>query len=275
MSITLLSQVQLFFMLTGLTLLVSMIIQAIFFIFAAKFQTDKVTDLSYALTFILLVAYWLTAAQQWHNAAALVMAGMVTMWGLRLGGFLFLRIMKSGKDPRFDGVREHFGKFARFWTLQGVAVALIVLPAAQFIVHSDGIFHKTYSLLGVTIFLLGLAIESLADAQKNRFRSNPSNKGRWVNEGLWKYSRHPNYFGELLVWWGVFVYVIPELALPLQSFTATDLAIIGPLTITTLILFVSGIPPLEKLMDKQYGELPEYQLYKKRTSALVPLPPRV
>jgi steroid 5-alpha reductase family enzyme len=118
------------------------------------------------------------------------------------------------------------------------------------------------------VWLVGLVVESVADAQKSAFKSKEENRNRFVASGLWRYSRHPNYFGELLVWWGLFVYAVPVLH------GAAFAVVAGPVFITLLLLFVSGIPPLERSADEKYGSDPAYQAYKRRTSILVPLPPR-
>jgi steroid 5-alpha reductase family enzyme len=111
-------------------------------------------------------------------------------------------------------------------------------------------------------------VEAVADAQKSAFRAKDENRGRFVTRGLWRYSRHPNYFGEILVWWGLFVYAVPVLH------GAAYAVVIGPVFITLLLLFVSGIPLLERSADEKYGDDPAYRDYKRRTSILVPLPPR-
>ena len=108
----------------------------------------------------------------------------------------------------------------------------------------------------------------MADAQKSAFKEKEENSGRFIASGLWRYSRHPNYFGEMLVWWGLFLYAVPVLH------GAAFAVVIGPVFITLLLLFVSGVPPLERSADEKYGDDPAYREYKRRTSILVPLPPR-
>ena len=123
-------------------------------------------------------------------------------------------------------------------------------------------------IAGAVIWLLGLVIEAVSDAQKSAFKSKAENRERFVTSGLWRYSRHPNYFGEMLVWWGLFVFAVPFLH------GAAFAVVIGPVFITLLLLFVSGIPLLERSAEAKYGEDPAYREYKRRTSILVPLPPR-
>jgi steroid 5-alpha reductase family enzyme len=123
-------------------------------------------------------------------------------------------------------------------------------------------------IVGALLWLTGLVIEAVADAQKSRFRGKDENRGRFVSTGLWHYSRHPNYFGEILLWWGVFFYAVPFLD------GAAFAVVIGPIFITLLLLFISGIPLLERSAEEKYGHDPAYRDYKRRTSILIPLPPR-
>lgn len=243
------------------TFLIALGLQAIFFAVAATFKTDKVTDLSYGLTFV-IVALFLFWRHQTPYAGLL--AAMITLWGIRLASYLFIRILKMGRDRRFDGIREKFWAFAKFWLLQGIAIWVIMLPAIFGMRAGQTISPVSY--VGLAIFLLGLLIETFADWQKYQFKNDPKNRGKWIASGIWKHARHPNYFGELLVWWGIFLYVVPTL----QGWGW--LTVISPLFITVLLLFVTGIPPLRKQMDEKYGKNPKYQSYLKKTRLLVPIP---
>jgi len=210
------------------TLTLSLAIQAVFFVFAASFKTDKVTDLSYGLTFILLAVFLLFR----HPAAAwpsLALTLMVVLWGLRLAGYLFFRIMRMKRDKRFDGIREHFWKFFQFWFFQGVVVWVIMLPAILWF-GTPGRWNL-WMTIGLLVWATGLAIETVADAQKFRFKSQPDGAGRWIDTGLWRLSRHPNYFGEILCWWGVFAFTIPDLGRWVVA------GAIGPVTLTLILLF--------------------------------------
>ncbi|MBD3280421.1 DUF1295 domain-containing protein [Candidatus Dojkabacteria bacterium] len=245
------------------TLGVSFAIQIGFFSLAAYFKTDKVTDLSYGLTFV-IIAWILFLLGDTRTTPQLVLSLMVTAWGIRLAGYLFIRILKIKKDKRFDGIRENFWKFASFWTLQGTSIWLILIPTTVFLSSSSTENFEILNLVGLKIWAIGLIAETIADWQKFQFKNNPANKGKWIQSGLWAHSRHPNYFGELLCWWGIFVYVLPILNYFLF------LSLIGPLTITTLILFISGIPTIEKKYDERYKDNPEYQKYKESTHVIIP-----
>jgi len=242
---------------------ISMGVQAGFFVFASTLKTDKVTDLSYGLTFVALASV-LLSSQDPRTPAQLALAGMVILWGVRLAAYLFYRIVRIKRDPRFDGVREHFWKFLQFWFFQGVVVWVIMLPVVLWFERPRP-WNVSMSV-GLVIWLVGLVIETVADIQK--FVQKNRDGQRWTDTGLWRYSRHPNYFGELLCWWGVFVFVARDLDAWIW------LGAVGPLTITGILLFVTGIPTLEKSAERKWGSDPEYQAYRRRTRRLVPWPVR-
>ena len=246
-----------------ITFAMSMSVQVFFFIFAATLKTDKVTDLSYGLTFILIALYWLFRYADTASIFKIVLVSMIVIWGFRIGGYLLFRIIKTGRDKRFDGMRDKPLKFARFWLLQGLSVWVIMLPAVFLLSQQYKLEIGVWAFMGVSIWLFGLIVETIADVQLYNFRFNKENKGKWIDEGLWYYSRHPNYFGEMLVWWGVFVYGIGFYA------GASWLTIIGPVFITVLLLFVSGVPLLEKANDKRWGNEKEYMRYKESTNMIV------
>lgn len=243
------------------TFLITFAVQIGFFIFAAILKTDKVTDLAYGTTFA-IISVFLYLWNQSHHLYQLIMVLVISVWGLRLSGYLFIRILKIGKDKRFDGIRENLLKFGMFWLLQTVAIWTIMLPSQLVLISENDVTINMIMLIGLIVSLTGILIESVADWQKFVFKNK--HKDRFITTGLWKYSRHPNYFGELMVWWGLFVYAIPALA------GLEYLSIIGPVFITVLLLFVSGIPTLEKKYDKKYGA--DWRRYKERTSILIPLP---
>jgi len=243
-----------------------MAIQAFFFSFAATLKTDKVTDLSYGLTFIILSIYWLFRASETAGPFEVMLAAMITVWGLRIAGYLLVRILKTGRDKRFDKMRDKPLRFARFWLLQGVSVWAIMIPAVYLLTRGESAEFGTFAWIGTAIWLAGLVVETYADAQLFRFRFKKDSKGKWIDEGLWHYSRHPNYFGEMLVWWGVFVYGVSIYQ------GIAWLSVVGPIFITVLLLFISGIPLLEKANDKRWGKDNDYKKYKESTSLVLLLP---
>jgi len=192
---------------------------------------------------------------------------MITFWGFRLAGYLFYRILKTKKDERFNGIRESFWKFAMFWTFQTILIFIIMLPII-FSMNMSGIDTvntiSIISIMGFCIWAIGFITESIADSQKFSFRNNIKNKNKWIDTGLWKYSRHPNYFGEILCWIGIFVFVNP--VFHSWSFVSA----LSPIGIIISLLFFSGIPLLEKKDYEKYGKIKEYQRYKRTTSVLIP-----
>lgn len=251
------------------TLGVSLIVQAIFFAFAATLKTDKVTDLSYGLTFVLIaIALFARAAtpDAAPSMAAVLLVAMVGAWGVRLAGYLLYRIWRIGRDARFDGIREDFWRFFKFWFFQGLAVWVIMLPVTLWFSQPGD--WAPWMTVGALIWSIGLGIETVADQQKFAFKQSPGGRDRWPDLGLWRHSRHPNYFGELLCWWGIFVFTAPDLG------WWALLAVAGPLAITGLLLFGTGIPTLEASAHRKWGDDPEYQAYRKRTRTLVPWPKR-
>ncbi len=247
-----------------------MVFNLALFVVAYLYKTDRLTDISYALTFIALA--WFA----FHNGgpttgrtAQLLATCLVTLWAVRLGGFLLFRVWKNKRDKRFDGVREHFWKFGRFWLAQGLSVWVILLPVLLYMHSSHEVKITPAYICGAIIWLGGLLLETVADAQKYRFSRNPANKGTWIDQGVWHWSRHPNYFGEMLVWTGLWIMTAGSL-----SWQQKAVSVAGPLFIILLLRFVSGVPPLEASADKRWGSDPHYVRYKQRTSLIVPLPPR-
>jgi len=240
----------------------AMIIQYVMFIPAFILKTDKLTDLSYGLSFIILTLLAVAFTVGTPKAGHIILATMIILWVLRLIAYLFARIRYMKRDKRFDGMRESFPRFLGFWTLQGLTVFAVMIAPLLYFGAGDGM---KYGLAGIIIFAIGLIVESIADRQKSLFKRNVKNKERWINTGLWKYSRHPNYLGEMLVWIGVCLFVLPGLV-------GIDkwLALISPLFIIVLLLFVSGIPLLEKSANKKWGKNKEYLAYKKNTPSLIP-----
>jgi steroid 5-alpha reductase family enzyme len=248
-----------------LALLIILITQVVFFAFAAYFKTDKVTDLSYGLSFV-ATAGALLIANKIYSFWQMLLVLLIAVWGIRLAGFLFIRVLKLKKDYRFDGIRENVVKFGRFWLLQAVSIWLIMLPSIAALGSKTSLSLNLAMYLGLSILAIGFIIEAVADYQKYQYKNLKNKPHEWVSSGLWHYSRHPNYFGEMLCWWGIFIFVSPILSNLLW------LTLIGPFYITALLLFVSGIPPLEKKNNERYTGNKDYLDYKAKTSLLIPLP---
>lgn len=248
------------------SLLISLLIQLVFFAIAFANKTDKVTDFSYGLSFAILALVYFLGSD--FSLARWLLLIMILAWSIRLASYLFIRILKIKKDSRFDDIRGSFLKFGGFWLLQAITVWVIASPAVVVLSSEQRLNLGLLSMLGLTVWLIGLTIETIADLQKFNFKNQPENKNRWTDIGLWRWSRHPNYFGEMLCWWGVYIFSLPFLS------GWEYWLIISPLYITSILMFVSGIPPLEERYNQKFKNNKEYQQYKNSTSLLVPLPPK-
>ncbi|XP_071824415.1 uncharacterized protein [Apostichopus japonicus] len=252
----------------ALCAIITVAMQFTFFVIAATCQFDKVTDFAGGTNFVVLALFTFFMAQT-YATRQIVATALVVLWGIRLSGYLLYRIIKIGKDDRFDGRRESIIQFAIFWLFQAcwvytVSLSLININAEK---YGDDNSFGALDIVGTVLFCFGLLIETIADFQKFAFRNNPDNKGKFCDVGVWKWSRHPNYFGEIVLWWGMFV--ISTSILEGAGWTA----ILSPIFITGILIFGSGIPMLEKGSDGRYGELESYRVYKNQTSPLIMLPP--
>jgi len=243
--------------------LIIFLIQLLFFVIAFLFKTDKVTDLAYGLSFVILTLVNLFQNPR-PDTWQIIVSLAIVIWGLRLTAYLFIRILKIKKDKRFDQIRKGFWSLAEFWIFQTVAVWLILLPYFIFLKKPTDHQPGWLSLTGLIIWLTGIIIETTADWQKFKFKNK--NPKKWTNIGLWKYARHPNYFGEMLCWAGLFLSVLPYLS----GWELTT--VVSPIFIIFMLLFVSGVPILAKRHQKKYGKKTAYKKYKRNTRLLIPLP---
>lgn len=245
----------------------SVVFNMAMFLIAFRNKTDKLTDISYAATFVGLVMYNLVATKE-LTVYKWILAFMIMLWSVRIGMYLFIRINKTGKDKRFDGMRENFWRFSGFWLIQAITVWAVLIGSSLFFIGGSKPI-TAFMVVGIVLWLIGLVVEAVSDWQKFQFIQDKKNKDKWIQSGIWKYSRHPNYFGEILVWFGVYVFVVSGLTGAEQLF-----AMASPLFITFMLLFVSGVPLLEKSADAKWGKDAAYKKYKKSTSILVPFPPK-
>ncbi len=191
---------------------------------------------------------------------------LVTFWGLRLALYLGIRLREKGEDWRYAEWKRQWGRsffirsYLQVYMLQGFFMFIIALPLMR--INSSVPSFSNLQILAICITFFGIIYETVADCQMRKFKSKPWNKGKVIQKGLWKYSRHPNYFGEICVWWGIFFYVYP--------YGNPIIDIISPMVLTVLILKVSGVPMLEK----KYADNPDYQAYKQKTNALIPMKPK-
>ena len=243
--------------------LLAFCLQWVAFVPAYLGRTERYFDIVGSATYILATTMLLILSES-LDARSVILGLMVFIWALRLGSFLFMRIHKAGKDGRFDVIKNCFVRFLAAWTLQGLWITFTAAAAWTAIASNYKEPLGWYAAIGILLWLVGIAIEVVADRQKSQFKANPENKDKFIRIGLWSRSRHPNYFGEILLWSGVAVITIPVL----QGWQWIVLS--SPIFVTLLLTGVSGIPLLEKRSDDKWGGQDEYEAYKKSTPVLVP-----
>jgi steroid 5-alpha reductase family enzyme len=218
------------------------------------------------------VSYAMIVACAWSlgeppDPRSWLLGGLVGFWALRLGSFLFLRIRSEGSDRRFDEIKPRFFRFLLAWTLQGLWVYLTLSCALAAMTSDTRVPVGWLTAVGVAVWCAGFAIEVAAHHQKRSFRARPENRDRFIHSGLWAWSRHPNYFGEITLWIGIALIALP--ALSGWQFAT----LLSPVFVFVLITRISGIPPLESRADEKWGGDPEYRAYKAKTPALLLRPP--
>lgn len=236
------------------------------FILAALTKRNDVADIAWGLGFIVVV-YYLYALSQNNSPNLFLIILFTTFWGIRLATHIYRRLIKRSEDARYVEMKKDWGKwyyvrtYLQVFLLQGLFMFLISTSAiVASINYVDSL--QWINAVGAAIWIIGFFFETLGDLQLSQFIANPENKGKIMTTGLWRFTRHPNYFGEVSQWWGIFLIVI---TLPIGL-----LAIISPLTISFLILKVSGIPMLEK----KYEGRADFEEYKMKTSAFFPMLPK-
>ncbi|AQY03004.1 DUF1295 domain-containing protein [Microbacterium foliorum] len=240
-------------------------IQVIAFIPAMILRTERFFDLTGSLTF-LAISVALVLLTPMPDARSWILAAMVILWAVRLGSFLALRVHKAGSDGRFDEIKGSPVRFLQVWVIQGAWVS-ITAAAAWIAISTDAAARAPIgwlTVVGIVVWLLGMTIEIIADAQKSAFRADPKNKDEFIRTGLWSRSRHPNYFGEIVIWVGVFLTAAPVLA------GWQWVAILSPLFVILLLTRVSGIPLLEARAEKKWGDRADYVEYRENTPSLIP-----
>ena len=236
-------------------------IQWVSFIPAFIFQTEKFYDLTGSITYLTAVFYTLYVTGS-NNLSDLIIVGCVAVWAIRLGSFLFIRIHKAGEDRRFRTIKPNFTRFLMTWTLQGMWVSMCLLCVLTALSSYSGVVMNSIFFIGLLVFILGLSIEIIADYQKTVFRRNIENKDKFITTGLWSLSRHPNYFGEILLWAGIAIMSISSLQ-GLQYLT-----LISPIFVYILLVYISGVRILEAQAEKKWGHLDSFKEYIKNTPRL-------
>ena len=241
---------------------VAFLIQWIVFVPAFVCQSETYFDLTGGVTYTLtaVLAYALSGANDLRSTVLLL---MVVVWSGRLGVFLFRRVLRAGKDGRFDQLKTSFWRFLGAWTLQGLWVTFTSAAAWAAMTSSAREAVDVWFVFGALVWVLGFGVEVVADLQKKRFSEKAENKGKFIREGLWAYSRHPNYLGEIVLWFGVALMALPVLV------GWQVIALSSPVFVAILLIRVSGIPLLEKRADEKWGGLEEYERYKRETPVLL------
>jgi steroid 5-alpha reductase family enzyme len=242
-------------------------VQGAGYIHACIFRTEKLYDFCGAGAFLGVTAYSYFGGLAVGQTRSIVASALAAAWAARLGAFLFARVLIFGKDRRFDEVKNDLPKFGVFWFMQGVWVFASLLPILMLNSQADQSSLSVLDWVGISVWGLGFLTEVVADVQKIQHKANHPDTNKWIDTGLWSYSRHPNYFGEMTLWVGMY----------LLCFSGLDTgekiaAVVSPLFVSSLLLFASGIPILEQNADKKWGHLEEYKQYKDEVSILIPLP---
>ncbi|WP_299193364.1 DUF1295 domain-containing protein [uncultured Erythrobacter sp.] len=251
---------------------IALLVNWLAFIPAAAAQSDKFYDTTGALTYITVTAVACYAAIGAHgelDMRALAVAAMVAIWCIRLGSFLFMRIhAMGGTDSRFEKIKVNPPRFLVAWTLQALWVILTASAAIAIITSSTQVPIDIWFWVGAAVWVFGFAFEAVADAQKSQFKDDPANSGKFINVGLWKWSRHPNYFGEITLWTGILIIAVPVLS------GLSWLVVISPVFVYLLLTRISGVNLQNAQAKERWGDDPAYQEYRKNTPALIPMPPK-
>ena len=242
-------------------------IQWLAWIPASLAKSERFYDLTGGLTYLTVVGFSLWAGSQSESPSAreLIVSLLVVIWALRLSSFLYLRIHRTGKDGRFDRLKTSPIRFLVPWTIQGLWVFLTMIVVI--VINSQANSAPELGIwdaIGLLMWLLGFSIEVIADNQKSAFNANSDNQGKWIDSGLWSYSRHPNYLGEIMLWTGIACFGI-------SCFSGMErLAWISPIFIYLLLTKISGVPMLDRRGLEKWGDKPEYHKYREGTPTLLP-----
>lgn len=252
----------------GLAVLLSM---TLWFLVSCIIKRNDVADVAWGIGFSVASLSALSLSKD-MTPVSLLLCGLTAIWGLRLATHVYLRNRHKDEDFRYKKWRQEWGKwfiarsFLQVFMLQGLLLCIVVLPVVLTVSQSAEVTVSAWLAAGLLIWVVGFYFEAVGDYQLSQFVMDPRNKGKIMDKGLWRYTRHPNYFGEVTQWWGIWL-------ISLSTSIATNwklLGVLGPATITILILFVSGVPMLEK----KYAKDKAYQAYAKRTSKFIPLDPK-
>tara|TARA_B100000686_G_scaffold344770_1_gene428081 strand:- start:11184 stop:12062 length:879 start_codon:yes stop_codon:yes gene_type:complete len=236
----------------------------IIFIPSFIYQTEHYFDLTGSISYLSVVLFIFLALSE-LDIRSILIGIFIVVWAVRLGSFLFLRVKRKGKDNRFTVMKTRFWQYLFTWTLGGLWVFITMAAGLAAMTSSKVVPLGWFALIGIFFWLEGFIVEVIADKQKTKFNSKKENEGKFIDEGLWRFSRHPNYFGEITLWLGIALIAFPVL----EGWQL--LTLISPIFVYILLTRISGISMLERRADKKWGEDPDYQIYKQTTSSLLPM----
>lgn len=243
---------------------IGFILHWLIFIPSYIYQTEHYFDLIGSISYISIVLFTFLALNN-LDVRSILIGLLIMVWAVRLGSFLFIRVKRDGKDNRFTVMKTKFWWFLFTWTIGGLWVFITMAAGLAAMTSAKVVPLGWFALIGIFLWLEGFLVEVVADHQKTRFRSKKENQGRFINEGLWSFSRHPNYYGEITLWLGIAFIALPVL----QGWQL--LTLISPIFVYILLTRISGITMLERRADKKWRDDPEYQRYKETTSSLIPM----
>ncbi|HAZ79261.1 MAG TPA: hypothetical protein DCX08_04950 [Porticoccaceae bacterium] len=246
---------------------IGFILHWIVFVPSYLFQTEHYFDLTGSLSYIATVVAAVLLNPSF-DIRDLIICAMIIIWAGRLGSFLFFRIKKDGQDSRFVVMKTKFTWFLMTWTIGGLWVLVTMAAGLAALTSNTTVELGLMGYVGIALWLFGFVVEVTADRQKTRFKNDPQNKGRFITTGIWSWSQHPNYFGEITLWFGLTLLALPVLS----GFQLVTL--VSPLFVFLLLTRVSGIPLLDRAAKKKWGEDPNYLAYVSGTSKLMLSPPR-
>lgn len=245
----------------------AIVVNTLGFLHSLATRTERYFDLLGSVTYISMVLVALLASEV-HDARSVIAGTLVLIWAGRLGTFLFRRISRDGEDRRFRKILADPLRLLMTWALQALWAFLTAAGALAIITAEGDESFDAFAVVGIALWIVGFVIEVVADTQKSAFRADPANAGRFISTGIWAWSRHPNYFGEIVLWFGVAIMALPIL----EGWRFVTLA--SPVFVFVLLTRISGVPMLERRGLKQWGDEPAYQAYLESTPALVLRPPR-
>ena len=243
---------------------IGFILHWLIFIPSYIYQTEHYFDLIGSISYISIVLFTFLALNN-LDVRSILIGLLILVWAVRLGSFLFIRVKRDGKDNRFTVMKTKFWWFLFTWTIGGLWVFITMAAGLAAMTSAKVVPLGWFALIGIFLWLEGFLVEVVADHQKTRFRSKKENQGRFINEGLWSFSRHPNYYGEITLWLGIAFIAFPVL----QGWQL--LTLISPIFVYILLTRISGVTMLERRADKKWRDDPKYQRYKETTSSLIPM----